>query len=80
MPRSLLRFLWPFQVFFFLVSLFVQDFSGLLGGVVVFTVLDAILEVLKVMEDIGMVLKDTSVSLVGKLSTVRLKQYFTTLG
>lgn len=33
----------------FLARLFAQDFSGLLGGVTVFTVLDAILEVLRVM-------------------------------
>jgi hypothetical protein len=40
-----------------LVSLLVQDFLGLLGGMAVFIVLDAILEVLRVMEDIGMILK-----------------------
>jgi hypothetical protein len=41
----------------------------------VFTVLDAILEILNVIEDIGMVLKDTSISLVGRLSMIRLKLY-----
>jgi hypothetical protein len=49
---------------FFLARLFAQEFSGVLDGVMVFIVLDAILEILRVMEDISMVLKDTFVNLV----------------
>ena len=56
---------------FFLVSLLGQGFLGLLGGVVVFTVLTVALKVLRVMEDIGVVLNDISVSLVGGRLTIR---------
>jgi len=38
---------------FFLARLFAQEFSGVLDGVMVFIVLDAILEILKVMENIS---------------------------
>jgi len=56
---------------FFLVSLLVQGFLGLLGGVVAFTALTVVLEVLRVMEDIGVVLNDISVGLVGGRLTIR---------
>jgi len=71
--------LWMFLVFF-RVSLLVQDFLGLLGGVVVFTVLGVALEVLRVMEDIDVVLNDVSVSLVGGCLTIRQAPYSTILG
>jgi len=64
----------------FPVSLFAQGFLGLLGGVVVFTVLDVVLEVLMVMEDIDMVLNDISVGLVGGGLTIRQTPYSTILG
>jgi len=54
--------LWMFLVFF-RVSLLVQGFLGLLGGMV--------LEVLRVMEDIDVVLNDISVGLVGGRLTMR---------
>jgi len=41
---------------FFRVSLLVQGFLGLLGGMVVYTALSVVLEVLRVMEDIDVVL------------------------
>jgi len=44
---------------------------GLLGGVVAFTALTVVLEVLRVMEDIGVVLNDISVGLVGGRLTIR---------
>ena len=44
---------------------------GLLGGVVVFTALSVVLEVLRVMEDIDVVLNDISVGLVGGRLTMR---------
>jgi len=53
---------------------------GLLGGVVVFTALGVALEVLRVMEDIDMVLNDTSVGLVGGGLTIRQTPYSTILG
>jgi len=62
--------LWMFLVFF-RVSLLLQGFLGLLGGVVAFTVLTVVLEVLKVMEDIDVVLNAISVSLVGGRLTMR---------
>jgi len=65
---------------FFLVRLFAQGFLGLLGGVVVFTVLGVILEVLRVMEGIGVVLNDISVGLVGGRLTIRQTPYSTILG
>jgi len=65
---------------FFPVSLFVQGFLGLLGGVVVFTVLDVVLEVLMVMEDIDMVLNAISIGLVGGGLTIRQTPYSTILG
>jgi hypothetical protein len=71
--------LWMFLVFF-RVSLLVRGFLGLLGGVVVFTALSVALEVLKVMEDMGVVLNAISVSLVGRLSMIRLGQSSTILG
>ena len=57
---------------FFPVSLLVQGFLGLLGGVV--------LEVLRVMEGIGVVLNDISVGLVGGRLTIRQTPYSTILG
>jgi len=65
---------------FFRVSLRVQGFLGLLGGVVVFTVLTVVLEVLRVMEDIDVVLNDISVGLVGGGLTIRQTPYSTILG
>ena len=62
------------------VSLLVQGFLGLLGGVVVFTALTVALEVLSVMEGIGVVLNDISVSLVGGCLTIRQTPYSTILG
>jgi len=62
--------LWMFSVSF-LVRLFARGFLGLLGGVV-FTVLGVALEMLRVMVDMGVVLKDTFVSLVRGLSMIRL--------
>jgi len=62
------------------VSLFARGFLGLLGGVVVFTVLGVVLEVLKVMEGIGVVLNDISVGLVGGCLTIRQALYSTILG
>ena len=53
---------------------------GLLGGVVVFTALGVALEVLRVMEDIDMVLNDTSVGLVGGGLMIRQTPYSTILG
>ena len=46
----------------------------------VFTVLDVVLEVLMVMEDIDMVLNDTSVGLVGGCLKIRQTPYSTILG
>ena len=71
--------LWMFLVFF-RVSLLVQGFLGLLGGVVVFTALSVALEVLRVMGDIGVVLNAISVSLVGGRLTIRQAPYSTILG
>jgi len=65
---------------FFPVRLFAQGFLGLLGGVVVFTVLGVALEVLRVMEDIGVVLNDISVGLVGGCLTIRQAPYSNILG
>jgi len=65
---------------FFPVSLLAQGFLGLLGGVVVFTVLGVALEVLRVMEDIDVVLNDISVGLVGGCLTIRQTPYYTILG
>jgi len=65
---------------FFPVRLFAQGFLGLLGGVVVFTVLGVALEVLRVMEGIGVVLNDISVGLVGGRLTIRQTPYSTILG
>ena len=62
------------------MSLLVQGFLGLLGGVVVFTVLGVVLEALRVMEDIGVVLNAISVSLVGGRLTIRQTPYSTILG
>jgi hypothetical protein len=59
----------------FLARLFAQEFSGVLDGAMVFTVLDAILEILKVIENISMVLKDTFVNLVKELLMIRLEQF-----
>ena len=56
---------------FFRVSLLVQGFLGLLGGVVVFTVLGVALEALRVMEDVDVVLNDISIGLVGGGLTIR---------
>jgi len=64
----------------FPARLFAQGFLGLLGGVVVFTVLTVVLEVLRVMEDIDMVLNDISVGLVGGRLTIRQTPYSTILG
>jgi len=64
----------------FPARLFAQDFLGLLGGVVVYTALSVVLEVLRVMEDIDVVLNATSVSLVGKLSMIKLGLSSTILG
>ena len=84
--RSLIRFvaapyvsLWMFLIFF-RVSLLVQGFLGLLGGVVAFTALSVALEVLRVMEGIGVVLNAISVSLVGGRLTIRQAPYSTILG
>jgi len=84
--RSLIRFvaapyvsLWMFLAFF-RVSLLVQGFLGLLGGVVAFTALSVALEVLRVMEGIGVVLNAISVSLVGGRLTIRQAPYSTILG
>jgi len=52
---------------------------GLLGGVVAFTALSVVLEVLRVMGDIDVVLSATSVGLVGSL-TIRQAPYSTILG
>jgi len=57
-----------------------SSFSGVLDGVMVFIVLDIILEILKVIENISMVLKDTSVNLVGGLLMIRLEQFSIILG
>ena len=65
---------------FFRVSLLVQGFLGLLGGVVAFTALTVVLEVLRVMEDIDVVLNDVSVGLVGGCLTIRQAPYSTILG
>ena len=65
---------------FFRVSLLVQGFLGLLGGVVAFTALSVVLEVLRVMGDIGVVLNAISVSLVGGRLTIRQAPYSTILG
>ena len=65
---------------FFRVSLLVQGFIGLLGGVVAFTALTVVLEVLRVMEDIGVVLNDISVGLVGGCLTIRQAPYSNILG
>jgi len=64
----------------FLARLFAQEFSGVLDGVMVFIVLDAILEILRVMEDISMVLKDTFVNLVRELLMIKLEQFSIILG
>ena len=58
----------------------VRGFLGLLGGVVAFTALSVVLEVLRVMGDIDVVLNAISVSLAGKLSMIRLGQSSTILG
>ena len=58
----------------------VQGFLGLLGSVVAFTALSVVLEVLSVMEDIGVVLNDVSVGLVGGCLTIRQALYSTILG
>jgi len=47
---------------------------------VVFTVLGVVLEVLRVMEDIGVVLNAISVGLVGGCLTIRQAPYSTILG
>jgi len=60
--------------------LLVQGFLGLLGSVVAFTALSVVLEVLSVMEDIGVVLNDVSVGLVGGCLTIRQALYSTILG
>jgi len=60
--------------------LLVQGFLGLLGGVVAFTALSVVLEVLRVMGDIGVVLNAISVSLVGGRLTIRQAPYSTILG
>ncbi len=65
---------------FFRVGLLVQGFLGLLGGVVAFTALSVVLEVLRVMGDIGVVLNAISVSLVGGRLTIRQAPYSTILG
>jgi len=52
------------------VRLLAQGFLGLLGGVIEFTALGAAL----IWLDIGLLLKDASVSLVGKPSMIRLGQ------
>jgi len=65
---------------FFPVSLFVQGLLRLLGGVVAFTALTMVLEVLRVMEGIGVVLNDVSVGLVGGCLTIRQTPYSTILG
>jgi len=65
---------------FFPVSLLAQGFLGLLGGVVVFTVLGVALEVLRVMEDVDVVLNDISVGLVGGCLKIRQTPYSTILG
>jgi len=65
---------------FFPVRLFARDFLGLLGGVVAFTVLGVVLEVLRVMEGIGVVLNAISVGLVGGRLTIRQTPYSTILG
>jgi len=65
---------------FFPVRLFAQGFLGLLGGVVASTVLGVVLEVLRVMEGIGVVLSAISVSLVGGRLTIRQAPYSTILG
>ena len=57
-----------------------QGFLGLLGGVVVFTVLGVVLEVLRVMEGIGVVLNDISVSLAGGRLKIRQALYSNILG
>ena len=62
------------------MRLFARGFLGLLGGVVVFTVLGVVLEVLRVMEDIDMVLNDISIGLVGGRLTIRQTLYSTILG
>ena len=53
---------------------------GLLGGVVVFTVLGVALEALRVMEDIDVVLNAISIGLVGGGLTIRQTPYSTILG
>jgi hypothetical protein len=53
---------------------------GLLGGVVAFTALSVVLEVLRVMGDIDVVLSATSVGLVGGGLTIRQAPYSTILG
>jgi len=68
------------NVFSLLSSEFARGFLGLLGGVVVFTVLGVVLEVLRVMESIDVVLNDISIGLVGGCLTIRQALYSTILG
>jgi len=72
-------YLWMFLISF-RVGWYALGFSGWLDGGMVFSVRDAGLGWLRVMETIGRGLNAINVRLVNEHSTTRLEQYSTTLG